>query len=230
MIRTLTLAATLAVAATSLSAATIQVVYSGTVSGSFDQTDFFGTGGTSLDGMSYTATFVYRTDLGSDHYTSSNVEYITGSGGSAPSPIVSAKLTINGIDFILAGQGSGFEYRISDSGYSFGQTYAYDLVNSGGVYDYRYMFDSTQDAPGVIPLDVTSGYSSTNPSLANGYFTFQRTENNGALTVYNVSGTLNALRVEASAVAPAPVPLPASGLLLFAALGGVASMRRRKAA
>lgn len=227
--RTLTLAAAVTMSAGSLSAATMQVVYSGTVSGSNDSTDYFGTGGSSLDGLSYVATFVYSTTRGSDLASSPDYQQLFGNASGAPSPILSATLSINGVDFLLQGQSSGYEYRAIDPTYSVGQSYAYDYSDDAVAYDYRYVYDMTYDNPGVVPVDVTSPYSSTNALGGTGYFSFYRYEYGSGLA-YNISGILSANSVVATDITATNVPLPAAGILLVGAVGGLSLVRRRKSA
>ena len=96
-----------------------------------------------------------------------------------------------------------------------------------GTQDDDYALLLSGDSPQTITFNLTSDPRTTGDafenSLATGLFTFGFAEtttgfdsfllNSATLTVY---GT------------PAPVPLPAGGLLLLGGLGGLAAMRRRK--
>src|SRR5262245_13619151 len=91
------------------SAGTMKAVYTGTVSGSYDQTNEFGLGtGTGvLDGQAFTATFIYDPATpGALHPTYDDGDYgekhlYGGPAYGVPSPVTSAVLTIGGVSHSL---------------------------------------------------------------------------------------------------------------------------------
>ena len=78
--------------ASRVSAAVVQVQYTGTVSAGYDTTGVFGTIG-SLSGLAYTANYTFETTYG--HTFSSSYYNITWGGGavSMPTPVLSATVT-----------------------------------------------------------------------------------------------------------------------------------------
>ncbi|QCO55029.1 VPLPA-CTERM sorting domain-containing protein [Pseudorhodobacter turbinis] len=85
-------------------------------------------------------------------------------------------------------------------------------------------------------IDASTDGGSVNAfaqSVSSGIFTVWLAENSAASFGFgpnNPSITISSARLEVLGTAPSPVPLPASSLLLFAGLGGLAFMRKRKAA
>jgi hypothetical protein len=77
-------------------AATMQAEFRGTVVQGFDDNGFFG-GGASLDGLDFTALYLFDPTQGVLTVTPDSVDLLGGvEFGVAPSPILSASLTING--------------------------------------------------------------------------------------------------------------------------------------
>ena len=63
-----------------VSAAVVQVQYTGTVSSGYDQTGIFGTAGSYLGGLAYTANYTFETTNGYT-YSSWNQNYVYGGSG-----------------------------------------------------------------------------------------------------------------------------------------------------
>ena len=96
--------------------------YTGTVTGSYDQTGLFGvTPGSSLDGLDYTLAFVFDTAAG-NFVDAGYYELLYGSYGLAS--VGSATLTINGVSQTINGDNNqhNADYAENDSPFTFSYT------------------------------------------------------------------------------------------------------------
>ena len=204
----------------SASAATMQAVYTGTVSNSVvDYGPVFGVyydDNGPLDGMAFAATIIYDTSLGTPYGDPTYTETYGGTDKGSTSPILSAVLTINGGSWSFKpGQYSSVQNSDNPSSSN----------SRADAYTYQYENTATEDVkdelslyalagPGDIPLDLTVPFAVAGPTI-NGYFNIDNYQRGSGEYRY-AYGTLNTAGLTVSAI-----PLPASLPLMLAGLGAL---------
>lgn len=218
-------------------AATMQAVFSGVVAGAWDEIGLFGPAGGTLDGVGYTVTILFDPDLGSrDHQASYDQVWGGGAWGTG-SPVLSARLTVGGIAQDITGsyQGglSAFDYAAAGIAPSGGSANAfagdYDVDPVTGAYDFAFITLGVEDlaATGPFDLDHRLALASAGGATAGGgYFHFSHYDGSEDFS----TNTFGMFVPGSVRIGPAPVPLPASALLLAGGLCGVALVRRRRRA
>jgi hypothetical protein len=235
----------LAVLASPVSAATMQAVYRGTVSGGYDETGVFGAGGGDLAGLAFTLTYIYDTSVGNrdsgyhDDWMGSWFydELRGGTAYGVPSPILSATLELAGKpDFVDFGGVTQAEITTRSDGATYtnyhhrAQSTGYGDDAENGSFVYGFTVNNWLSAPvgSSANLDDPSSLL-TGPMDFSGDFdiyAFSYTNGNYFL---RAQGTLDEDTLEISElVIPAPVPLPASFGALLTGLVAVGMLRRKK--
>jgi hypothetical protein len=213
------------------SAVTMQAVYEGTVSGSYDETGLFGQGAGSsvLDGLAYTLTYIFDPDtVGAIRTSDSSLdEVVGGSAFGVPTPMLAATLTIGGHNESSAGSFVGRAENYSDGGEASTLHRAWDSETAGSKTTERrvdsFVFD---DDFGVASLDLNSQFSITNVTGDSGSFVFYQFDSGTGLYDFYVQGFLTASSVSVSRVSA--VPVPAALPLLLTGLGGLIALSRRR--
>lgn len=233
----LTLAAAMSVAAVTAEAATMKATWTGTVSSSYTQGGDFGAEGSELDGQNFTLTYVFDTDLGYRYTDPGRVDYTY--GGSyyyyydEESPVLSTTLTIGGhARELMRGTSNDFGqiYVSDDSYYSYDQYYTYSEHYSSeqdGSYESSYVSAYVYQYAefiGADNLEQAFSVDSFAGAYFSGYFSLYRYD----AATGSYSSSYGSLTPETLTVSVAAVPLPASGLALLAALGGLVAIRRRR--
>lgn len=211
-------------------AVTMKVTVSGTVFGSYDTTGVFGAAGTTLDGQAYTLRYTFdtargnRQNLGPDLYDS-----LDGGGGTGfTNPTISADLTIGGYTQSVAGQ-AGSGYYVGDAALWGGDTFAATAVDLGSVSPTLSIYNSLGmyfiDAGVKLPdtIDKSFTYRPTAGATLVGEFIFHTYDYATSSSQKLAQGNLSI-----SSVTVAAVPLPAAGLTLVGALGGLGAVARRR--
>jgi hypothetical protein len=222
-------------------AATLQATITGTVTASYDMTGMFGLGAaSSLDGYSFGLTYTYDTSLGT-YKKFPGTQFLTGGSDDGTTSPVSAVLTINGVSQSILGLSYGSvwqrdgaipqfaslaSYYAKDETYDPITTRLQQNVVSVDIYDLlntpRYAF----------PGDITAPFSVSSifvPGQILGYFGFLDIDGNFNYAL-NTKGNLVPTSLVVSVIDPAPVPLPASALLLLAGVAAIPMVRRRRRA
>jgi hypothetical protein len=208
----------------------MKAVFTGIVSDSADQTNYFGRGtGGALDGLAYTLTFLYDPDTPTaNRFTSALYDQVSGGtlfGSGVASPTQSAKLTIGGLSRNIDPSQYG-------SGLAFGNDYYQQVVQDtfdDGMSSSRYNFFSQIVYDASVVSDLEAPLSIATILLpAYGQFQFSNFDYGSGQYTYLVSGTLNATGLAVSQVSD--VPVPAAFPMLAAGLGAlsVIAKRRRK--
>jgi len=223
-------------------ATVLDVTYRGTFLSGSDPLGDFSAPGTNLTGQSYSLTFRYDTGIGQRMTAPGTLDWLF--GGSAygkPTPLVQTTLSFGGTSHTFGGSRVGAVLS--------------DIITYGGGWggpvqppDARFAAEAddrwTDSATGMTVTSMIfatcNGLASSFPAPAvdtpfgvsscaggmNGAIRFNRLSGSG--TVLSSSGaSLSVSQMQVSAVPPAPVPLPAGGGLLMAALAGLAGSRRR---
>jgi hypothetical protein len=226
-------------------AATMQAVYSGFVVGGYDQTGVFGAPDTDLDNMGFALTMIYNTQTGNRETTSTGDLLTGGSVNGAADPFLQIIMTINGISKTMTGAYDALIHSRENSGFpgsSWNQTavdFVQDMVT--GSYTQTYVNMSAFDRTLLtFPNSLDTAFTATGllvEPTGYGNFAFNDYDNVTGLytrftggTVYLDSMTVTQLSGSGTASGSStvsPVPLPAAGALLLAAMGSLALFRRR---
>ncbi len=204
-------------------AATVSAVYEGTIIEGSDDLGLFSSEGSNLEGLAFTSSFVFDTQVGSRLTTP---EFDSLSGGEAYGvelPLRFAGIRINGVTQEVLG---------SDlSSFSLTGSVRYDSVASGeGLRDgARFSTQLGLDARGSgIPSNFEVPFTLENTGDFTGSFAFIKYDDQGEPTALSAGSPLvDRLTVTIEGVSP--VPLPSSGWLLGAAVAlvGASSLWRR---
>jgi hypothetical protein len=212
------------------SAVTMQAVYKGTVSSSYDETGLFGQGAGSgvLDGLAYTLTYIFDPDtVGAIRTSDSSLdEVVGGSVYSVPTPMLTATLTIGGHNESSAGSFVGRAENYSDGAQAYTLHEALDSEIAGSKTTDSYMFNYAFDGDIGVPLDLNSPFSITNATTIYGFFQFYQFDSGTGLYDFYVRGNSAASSVSVSRVSA--VPVPAALPLLLSGLGGLIALSRRR--
>lgn len=220
-------------------AATMQAVYTGTVTGSYDQTGVFGGPGSSLDGAAFTMTFRYDTTQGATDDGGYYQQLYGGAAYGTTSPFFYAALTINGVTQTLDLNYYSLVQLHDASAIGGTQTetlhQAVDYFDDGLTQDYAnfYAYLGSIDGSLGVPLDLTQPFTADFDPLngthyGSGYFQLHDYDYGTNTYTEYAYGNLAPTRVVVTAVSA--VPLPAGLPLLVFALGGLAVAARRRRA
>lgn len=208
-----------------VAASVMQIEYSGTLSSGYDATGVFGTAGTNLTGLTYTMTFTYDTSVGVRTGTASYDYIYGGYHYGTPSPTAST-LVVNG----SAVDGNGDYYALDQRRNDGSTAYTFDVSNQytvdpvTGAYVYNFGYFYADDLTLGLPVDLETPYSfDVADGSGSGWFDYWV---HGPISTERAYGSMGVDRVTVSDVAP--VPLPASAGLLFAALGALVGLRSRR--
>ena len=223
-----------------VAAVPIQAVFTGTVYGSFDKTGLFGGAGGSLDGQAFTMTFKYDTALGQrSNAGPSTYDNVIGSTRFGLSnPTISATLQIGSQSRSILGDYFS-QYQMCDDGYPLycgvDQYYANAedyLTQPGGSYTLNRFVINFWDYLEFLPDNLDTPFSMLVSGSVGQDSRFIFASYDAALGTYPVY-TYGGLTVSSLTVGPvvppvAPVPLPAAGGALLAALAAIGVLRGRR--
>lgn len=233
MLKTILVAATLAMAVLPAQAAVMQAVYTGTIldsvyrsETSYDYTGLFGSI-RPLKGLGVRATFTYDTDAGY-RITRPWGEYIRGGssyGVDYPPFFMSAKITIAGHSASTTG-----EYNSIAATYNYGDEM--EIYHRSSQTDITGSLFSSIIAwihPREVPYNLHTPYHASRLDDTVGQFFFARNDGEAG---YQAIGVFYVNHVSITKISPAAsqVPLPASFGMGFAALAGLVLMGRRRRA
>ncbi len=219
-------------------AITMKAVYEGTVVSGVDQTNLFGHGDNALlDGLAYVLTFIYDTStFGASRQTTADFDQIFGgtSLNCCPaSPMLSAKLTIDGQSQILDGSYSGNITNFNSLGTAYASHDAQNSFSDSSNVIASFIYALARDDTLSVPLNLDTAFMlNLQPDFGNNS-QFRFTNYDVALIDYttNTRGFLSATsltvsRFQQTSEVPAPAALPmlASGLGVF----GLMAKRRAK--
>lgn len=216
--------------AATASAAIVNVVYTGTVNGGYDQTGVFGIPAVDLTGVAFRAAFVFDTTLGFT-YSSAEQNYAYGGRGFGnASPALSATITINGVTAAIDAGSFGYIYGFSASGSSTLLHQVSDYSSTSSVNHSDNLYLSINRLDGGLPADLGGPYVHAVATDDQTYGSFEIISYNfdaGAYTNY-AYGSLAPTTVAINAVASA-VPEPATWAMMLIGFAGLAMAGRRKA-
>ena len=209
-----------------VAASVMQIEYSGTLSSGYDATGVFGTAGTNLTGLTYTMTYTYDTSVGV-RYTDPAYDSIYGGYLYSLPATTTSTMVVNGSAVDGNGDYYDFDQRAKPSlASTVDVSIQYTVDPVTGAYVYNYGSTHAYDFTLGLPVDLETPYSF---DVADGYgygsFVYGVYDPFGTNTEYAYA-YMDVDRVTISDVAP--VPLPASAGLLFAALGALVGLRSRR--
>lgn len=217
-------------------ATVVQATFSGTVSSGTDALGLFGAAGGNLAQTSAQMSFRFDTSLGAPVSDPFAVDGVWGGSmlGSA-TPMLDATVTIGGVSITSDATRFGYAALLADP--SFGQSEQFQARGSAVAQGQTYatQISALFYGPGFsLPLHLDAPYTLTNLAAMAGQpnsqvfgdasFTFCPTTGNCLST----HPYFNWTNFSVAPVVTAAVPLPASGLLLLAALGGAGAVRRQR--
>ena len=217
-------------------ATVVQATFSGTVSSGTDALGLFGAAGGNLAQTSAQMSFRFDTSLGAPVSDPFAVDGVWGGSmlGSA-TPILDSTVTIGSVS--IASDATRFGYAALLADPSFGQSEQFQARGSAVAQGQTYatQISALFYGPGFsLPLHLDAPYTLTNLAAMAGQpnsqvfgdasFTFCPTTGNCLST----HPYFNWTNFSVAPVVTAAVPLPASGLLLVAALGGAGAVRRQR--
>ena len=217
-------------------ATVVQATFSGTVSSGTDALGLFGAAGGNLAQTSAQMSFRFDTSLGAPVSDPFAVDGVWGGSmlGSA-TPMLDATVTIGGVSITSDATRFGYAALLADP--SFGQSEQFQARGSAVAQGQTYatQISALFYGPGFsLPLHLDAPYTLTNLAAMAGQpnsqvfgdasFTFCPTTGNCLST----HPYFNWTNFSVAPVVTAAVPLPASGLLLVAALGGAGAVRRQR--
>lgn len=209
----------------------VVVTWQGSIISGTDYNNTFGGGlNSDLSGKAYTATYKIDTTLGSlvtaPDYASLNGGTAFGAGNFT-SPIASAILSVNGLDYGFASTLYGGYTRNATSGIS--QIYTEAQQQNGPavsiLYNQLFLFNSSVLFPGLnesLNLPITTGGAGYTQAF------------NSDASVWFFNANLNPTNVSIETLdpntptGPTVVPEPGTTAVLIFALGGVAAYARRR--
>ena len=212
-LKSITLLAGLVCAATSTSALAdiVTETFTGTVTGT-DTAGYFGTAGGSVNNT-FTAVYVFNTSPSATYaYNNNGPTYYTygGSEYSAPTPVTSAALTINGRTFTTNGS---FFSELFTVGQGFFETESYVKPLGDSSVFYNEIYTTSSNAPG--PTSLTSPFT---------YSYVGGGTNLSSFTIGGDSLTLSSLTVTLVDA----VPEPSTWAMMIMGFGGVSFMAYRR--
>lgn len=213
-------------------AVTMKAVYEGTVYNSFDIFDLFEQNGASLNGLSYTLTYIYDAATpGALPFTSSAQNSIV--GGTAIgniNPVQSATLVIGGHTEVINSNFYGVATNYNDGSTAYGNHYMQNMFNDGTTEVANWIQAIAYDSSLTVPLDLDTSYVIAAAMLgSSGDFRFRHYDIGTDLHTTFASGHLVATSLTITSLEA--VPLPAALPMLVAGLGAMGFMgwrRRRK--
>jgi hypothetical protein len=214
--------AALLLAANPVAAAVMIATYDGTVASGTDNIGYFTTPGGDLSGLTYRASFTYDTAVGS-RTTDAFMDSIQGGTfWGAPTPILSASITIGTATASFGSNGRGSAaYFLSGPPYQIAHETEFD---SGTDYEFLAFAPFVADQP---PNTLEQAFSSTGAGcfLLCGSFSARH----GAIG-FDYTGTLNVASVEIAPVGSVvgAIPEPATWATIILGAGGTGAMLRRR--
>ncbi len=208
-------------AAAPLSAAIVQVEYTGTVSDGYDFTGVFGTANTFLTGAAYTANYTFDTTIG---LTETDWYYNRVSGGTYYgnlSPSLGATITINGNTVSVLGTAFGYLTGVNVGNFS--QVYhdVNDLVDTGTGYIQTILNNGITNNNGALPISLTDPLSYAVIAGDTGFGHFE-------ISNFGVSTFVYAELAPNHVTINAPIPEPETYAMLLAGLGLLGWQARRR--
>lgn len=215
-------------AAARADAATMLAVFTGTITSGFDNTALFGTVATSLAGQAFTASFKYDTTVGTHLGTAGvNDGRQGGTDFGAANPMLSAILTINGVDQNFFGTAEGV--TVVDGATNGGLIE--DKANTTTRFLNVNLFAGLAPTSLDTPFTGVPGGPAANSSIGTfeiGRFVFQPPQ--GFVLHDDAKGALKVNHVTITRLdTPSGAPEPAAWALFIGGFGIVgATLRRRR--
>jgi hypothetical protein len=201
---------------TSASADIVTLTFTGTVTG----IDYAGYFGYNTNGSTFTATYVFDSNLSGSNRITTSV-YSDTNGGSAfsiPTPAISATLEINGLTFSTGGLYSSEFYSQNTATSGYFESYGSVSPTAGSRLS-NYIFTADPNAPVLTSLTTPFSYTLNTGYYNQIYSLFQYGADNLNLYSYHVTNEVSA------------VPEPSTWAMLLLGFAGIGAMtyRRRKA-
>jgi hypothetical protein len=214
----------------------VEVTYTGTIIGGDGATDgnaapdrlgLFGTAGASVTGDTYTATYIFNTNLGTltsacvpnSANCSSGTTAVTSPPGVIP--VVSETLTINGKSFSFGGATypvNGATLEGINNGSSNPSTFFAEVEANGDLNSLR---DDLTINNGSLPSSLVTPFTYTVHSG-------DGADSTDSFFQADTDGTIDRFEFSIASVTLAPVPLPAAAWLLVGGLCGLGLASKRK--